>query len=514
MSVPRNFDSLIFFMLFCYSVNAALSDAFGFPNILKLPFLLCSIVVFIWSFYSKQSPIYQLKVIIGFCFLGIEQALFILPFIILPQIISSTKKLSFQIPQLTLLLYLIYCLALIFVYTIIDVSFFTPILWYLIIGGQLILFLHYYRYQYDTQDIIKTLSFFKKLILFQLFCLATQSVLHLSFYPGDLWSGSFHDANKAGFFLSLLLLYYLVPPFLLKTQSLFKRKSYKSLTVFAIALAVILCDAKILTAITLMSSILYIILSVFSQLFNRRSQTSTNKTILTVFLISLSSLFVLSLLNLYLNRISKGQINNIFEISSAYTGSTLNETSAEMVIGTNTKAVLYHRVYSQWANDSQLTWFFGAGPGRFDSRTSNILAYDILYKDEGQFRLPSIIPPYSSYWVKKYMSDVWTKEISEASRWRSANLSFPFAGLIAIKAETGLIGLVLFHLFIFSCIYSLKKKLDTFDIPTIQNWIIVISIFWLSLPFQMLIDNIQEKPQIMLPMLLLTTILLKTKMSV
>ncbi|WP_299455626.1 hypothetical protein [uncultured Microscilla sp.] len=513
LSIPRNFDSLIFLMLFCYSINATLVDVVGFPNIFKPLFLLCSVTILTWSLYSHKPPIYQLKVIIGFCFLGIEQTLFILPLIILPQMMRSTKKLSFQIPHLILLLYLTYCLVLMLFYTIIDFSFFTPILWYLITGGQLILFLHYYRYQYDSQDLIEILSFFKKLILLQVIFLAAQLVIHRSFYPGDLWSGSFHDADKAGFFLLLLLIYYIIPPFLLKNQSLLKLKSRKGVVVLAMALAVLLCDAKILSAITIVSSVLYVILTVFSQLFNRHTQTSTNKTTLTTLLIFMSSFFVLSILNLYLNRISAGQINNIFEITSTYTGSTLKEASKKVLAGTNTKAVLYHRTYSQWARDNPFTWFFGAGPGRFDSRTSNILAYDILYKDENQFRLPSVIPPYSSYWVKKYMNDVWTKEISEAARWRSANLSFPFAGLIAIKAETGLVGLVLFHLFIFSCIYFLKKKLDASNTPIIQNWTIIISIFWLSLPLQMLIDNIQEKPQIMLPMLLLTTIILKTNMS-
>ena len=261
-------------------------------------------------------------------------------------------------------------------------------------------------------------------------------------------------------------------------------------------------------AITSIGTIIYITILVFSQLFSKIRQTSFDKTILSIFLIIVCSSFAIGIVNYYLSKLSSGGVTNVINVFNFYSKSSINTHYNGVV---NAKAVLYQRTYKQWYKDDKLSWFFGAGPGRFNGRASNMLAYDVLYKEKGQFKLPKKIPPYSSYWVKKYMGDLWTKESAEAIQWSSANLSFPFAGLIAIKGEMGVIGLILFILFVIANTYALNKKLQTIPELNIQRWIIVLSIFWTSLPLLMIIDNIQEKPQIMLPMLLLTTIILKLK---
>jgi hypothetical protein len=172
------------------------------------------------------------------------------------------------------------------------------------------------------------------------------------------------------------------------------------------------------------------------------------------------------------------------------------------------KVKFFKRVFVDMQSDN-ITWLFGVGPGKLGSRASNTLSYDILYKD-GQ-KIPSFIGPHSSPWAKRIMSDLWTEGISRRMKGISSTLANPFTGIASIKGELGLVGLILFLFVMIVQSLNVLRSTQKFEKYQLQTWGIVLSICWLSIPLLMIIDNYMEKPQIMIPLFLLSCLLVNSK---
>lgn len=105
----------------------------------------------------------------------------------------------------------------------------------------------------------------------------------------------------------------------------------------------------------------------------------------------------------------------------------------------NPKAQLFSRTAKLLGQNSLETWI-GYGPGAFGSRAASIRATDVLYKEEN--RLPSFVPPHTAPAYASVAYDLYTSEILETVKFKSAALTNPFSSLLGIVAEYGLIGTV------------------------------------------------------------------------
>jgi hypothetical protein len=218
----------------------------------------------------------------------------------------------------------------------------------------------------------------------------------------------------------------------------------------------------------------------------------------------LSSGLIVSAANLYLHYISTKKTS----VAATVDRYTIKPDTSGEKYGINGKYIVYKHIYSDLYSDNLDKWFWGIGPGKFGSRTANMMGYDILYKEKGQFKLPEFIPPYSSYEEKKYMKGMWTKQKAEYVKYISSNLSIPVAGWITIKAELGIPGMIFFILLAFILSFYLIKRAGMLANVELRHWALVLGIFWIALLTMMLVDNIQEKPQMMYPMYILSAAVL------
>lgn len=89
--------------------------------------------------------------------------------------------------------------------------------------------------------------------------------------------------------------------------------------------------------------------------------------------------------------------------------------------------------------------FLGFGIGHYGSRIANMFGYDYMYRDANEInRFVSryfdsfILPEYRRY------ASQYSNQIVQEIRWRSAILTYPYSSLMAILAENGIIGFLLF----------------------------------------------------------------------
>lgn len=500
-------DYFLLFLVAAYGVYAPIAAELDIDFPMKFIVAGMAVVILILTTYTS-STLAQVKCLLGVAFIGIEQIMFTIPVILIPQVVVSLirkrgtvlKKWSF----LSLAFFALVIVQLI-VSNAIEFSGYTILFWYLIFGFTFIFFILFSQKQYSYEDVVEIFAFLRKLILLELVVLILQSFIHRDLRPGDHWNGSFLDPDKTGFYITLLLLFYLLPPLLRRDFSIVKLTLPKTVAYVAVlTLFVILCDSKIKSFLTIASVFSLSILCLIIFLVRKSFSISRTKALTLFGVIILSTTIIAATINAYLRYISESQLT----VRSVIGQYTTNPPPGLVAYGVNGKYLLYERVYRDLLREDPLKWVWGEGPGKFNSRTSNMLAYDVLYKDPDQFKLPAYIPPYSSPMVKKYMAGMWTREKAEFITFISANLSFPFAGWITVKGEMGIIGVIGYLLLTVGIAYYLVRSMDGIDDSRLKNWALVLAVFWLSLPLQMLVDNIQEKPQIMYPMLVLTAVLL------
>lgn len=498
-------DNITMAMMLLFGINHTLKTIYHIDFGVKNLFLFISVILLFRTIYFCSIE-NQIKTIISVSFIGSEVTLFILPLVLLPKIIKSVlvnpqQFYKLKTPQLVILFYVAYSVLLIICNNIFDFSFFSIFFWFLISGAGLFIFIYYSQFEYSPSTTGSIFSHFKKIVLFQFVILILQALIHRQFIPRDDWTGSFENSLMLGFYLIMLLFFYILPPMLEHSKNFFRFiLSFKNFVpLLGLCVIIFFNDSKVVILAFVVSLFFYLPVLILLKLKFHLFNISIVKTcFITLFMWLMIPVFYLSA-DYYVRTVSKESIDTILD---KYTGTEKRKDF------TNLKYIMYKRVYVDMFEKDKLKWFFGAGPGKLGSRTSNMLAYDIFYKEKGQFNLPSFIPPYSTQWVKENMADLWTSEVALTSRFRSTTLSFPFAGLVSIKGEMGIIGLFGFLIMLCPFFYYLLKYTSFSEQSEVRRWAMVLSIFWFSLPLHMIFDNIQEKPQIMLPMFLLTAVII------
>ena len=73
----------------------------------------------------------------------------------------------------------------------------------------------------------------------------------------------------------------------------------------------------------------------------------------------------------------------------------------------------------------------------------------------------------------------------------------------------GIVGVIAFLFLVLTIVHYLAFRAGSSGIESEgRELALVLCVFWLSLPLLMVIDNVQEKPQIIYPMILLTAVIL------
>ena len=475
---------------FNYSVNFSIPGI----NIFFFLIILCGLVA---SFYT--GTVYQqIMAVIAFSFFGIDTVLFLCFFIVIPPlifVISERKALKVKLPVLIFTFLGIYVLLISIIGNLMEPFWLSSIMGLATYGGGIILFIYFSLFAYTREKLFNVLSFFRNLIICQLILVWAQFFIDGSYRPGDYGMGSFGNTGKSGLFITLLFVYdFLVPILFSKVdlRFLIKRSPYFLFLVFAL----ILIDAKLIYLSTVIAIVLCF-LGVFATRIMRNRLPVRIILCLSGALITLTIFFPF-FFRFYL----KNFLNETLDLNKIIYMYTKDPEYSQ-------KFTFYKNVYGRMAHEYPATFIFGTGVGKLGSRASNTFASDILYKDPAS-RLPAFIPVYSSSLTKRYMKNLYTKQIYDTMRWRSANLSFPFAGIVSIKAEFGLIGLLLFLAGLYLIVVSLIRRSYSME-NDLKNWGLTFAIFGYTLIILLFFDNYQEMPPVTYPFFILSSMYLCTK---
>ncbi|TAF66238.1 MAG: hypothetical protein EAZ55_06325 [Cytophagales bacterium] len=495
-----------------FGIYIAVVNTFGVGGFVKAIFALLILAILAYAFIF-QKIIQQIQAILLSCFVGIEYTLFLLPIFILINVFTGKENLFFKTknPLLITLIYLYMgiSLFLLFVYSLVDGAWYNSLLWLLISFGTFLCFVYFYQQKYTEAETTHIFQYFEHLIWLQIPILFLQLPIHRSFNPlksNDMWKGSFDDGEKLTFFFVAYLLSYYLPPIIsrhYRFRNLFKLKSLFFLFLSLVLLVYV--DAKLKLGLFFIT-IIIVLFYAFLQYYLVNNKWLSGIKILVVNVLMFISIFGASIgLELYIQTTSGVSTAKFIDFY-------LNPQSDSKSAVRPLKIVLYQRVYYYMYLEDLPVWAIGAGPGRFGSKAANIMATDVLYKEKGQLTLPNFISPYSSYYVKKYMGDIWTAENAMLMTWMSANFTFPFAGWITIKSELGIGGLVIFILILFLFATTLFSRINTFlQSPFLQKWALSLAVLWFALPTLMFFDNIQDQPQYMIPLMTLSALLLNLR---
>lgn len=494
-------DYFLLFFTALYSISQGLQIPY-----FQLVFCLIGFCIFFWVLYFRSVEM-QLKVLLVLSFFDSEYFLFCLPLLILSKIILQqfSGKHVFKVNQTTLMVVILfmYVLSISIVVNFIDFSLFSlcfGLVIFLIILSPLV---YFGFFQYKEDVINRIFLFFKKLILLEGVIVVIQFLNYSNFKPGDWGKGTTGGTDRMGL---LFLLYFLSLVILLlieKKKKLLSFFSIKNLALVVIVFSIVyFLDIKTTFFSILLGGILFLFLVFFKIIINRVKEMSFYKMCIVIFCTLFFLLFMPVLVNRYTSIALKGNYT-LYSQVERYIGKSSEKVSQ--------KFILYNHVYVDMFYDYPLVWTFGTGFGKLGGKASNSLAYDVLHKEYDSKKLPAFIPPYSSQWTKKYMSGLYTKEIVDHIKWVSSMLSMPFAGMITIKAEFGILGLLFWLTIFFYIAYRIFNKSRSFQHMHLRGFGAILAIYCIALLFLMVFDNWQETPQFMLPLILFITMMLNYK---
>lgn len=448
----------------------------------------------------------QIKIFLTFAFLGYEYPLILGSIFFLLAFgakVWKSNKMIVTRPLLFILGIVFYSILLFIVNAYNFFSFSGLMFWAMTFLGPFVLLLYMtqFRLAETVQDTI--FGFFKKSIVIQFPILLAQALNMKTIIPGDWAGGSMLDAHNCGIFIGLYALHLILPKISSSATSAgwfswsFLKKAIPTLCFL------LLTDAKTVYFLLVISFLLFLLIILVKSFYKKYSFLPKGK----IALYTLTGLFSLMLLPYLGQAYVRFAMNNpeadVYEIVGNYLLDDYHSFSEDHI--SNQKAVLYKRVFSSMRQEEELLWWVGTGPGTFGSRAANTLAYDVLYKETQ--KIPSFIPPVSSPWTRKYLGDLMTQDLVEIVLFRSAVLASPVSGIVALKAELGWPGFILFLLAILAFSFSLIPGKGNFLNRANSQ---MISIYWLLLPLLMIFDNYQEKPVITFPLILLTAVLLQS----
>jgi hypothetical protein len=442
----------------------------------------------------------QVITLIAFAFLGYEYPLILATLLFIPAFVIKAwkaKKLIITRPLLLFILLIIYALLIFILNSYLFISFSGLFFWILTFIGPIILLFYLLQFKFTQDETNGILHFFKKSILIQFPIILAQAVIMKSIIPGDWAGGSMLDAHNCGIFIALYGLTLILPGLTQKGKPFPLSSVYFLKKALPALFFLLITDAKTIYLVVLVSLLIFLLFTWLKNTFSKTLILSSRKVFAYLTLLVFSFLLIPILAQAYVRFALDNSEADLTEVVGAYLFDEENTF--------NQKAVWYKRVFSEMKREDERLWWTGTGPGNFGSRAANTLAYDVMYKESQ--KIPSFIPPVSSPWTRKHLGDLMTSELAEMITFHSTFLAAPVSGIVALKAELGWPGLILFCLFTFSMAISLLPSFSTSNFIEARQ---TIAIFWIIFPLLMLFDNYQEKPVITFPLMILSAVLLKT----
>lgn len=482
-----SFDFQLLMVLFFYGIIKGIEYSLGISFGL-LTFAFFGIAVFYLFTKALLSPddTVKAKGLLFVAFVGNDYYFFLIGLVIFIYTFvlkRNVKVTKFNIVIFAFLVYAVILTTINLIYEFFATNF---ILSFLLYSSFITIPFLFSNGKFSTSEMTKVVKFFESLIVLQIGLILIQAIFDFTFKPGDWGRGSLDSTDRAGFFIFLYFLVNIVIRALVEREGVSKTLLKRPLYVAFMFLLIILLDAKLIYLSILVSLMLLLIIIVW---FLKNFAKRINLRSLLLFTVSIV-IFVLVIpyvAEFYSSRILKERRSIISSTEKYFDDPDYSQ-----------KYILYKRTFYEMSKDHPFFSVFGVGMGKFGGKVSNAFAKDVLYKDPDNAIL-TYLPTLSSQWVKKYYEGLYTKEVYDTIRWRSANFSFPFAGLITIKVELGFVGLFFFLVILYSmAMKSLKKYFQITDLY-LRRWLIGFSIYLLTIPILMLFDNYQEFPQIMIP---------------
>ena len=390
-------------------------------------------------------------------FMGAEVGLFMFSSLYVLSCFRNGARSILHKKSIAILVLATYSFCVFLINTLVE---FLPVnyaLWLMIFFGPYTMYYFALGINLSSPEAKRVKCFLIGLVALQILLLVVQGVFAGGFSPGDWAIGTFLDAHKLGFVFLFGIIYFAF-------QFLSKRLVRDSIVFFIIAFFLYMCDAK---AILLSGFLAGIILSILSVLNAKVARNILNKlfaiyVLLTLTLILISYPFSDTFSNAW------GEFSDIY-IYGTYSSS---------------KYQMYGKVWVDMLYSDPFLWLFGVGPGELASKASNMLSADVLWKKEGG--LASLLPVSSSAWTRHYMDGLFGYEVIDRIPHVSAVLVYPFAGFISIKAELGLVGLVIFTYMNFSLLIRGVTGAD-------ENLNKTLVLFGFTLMVSLLFDNYHEQ---------------------
>lgn len=458
---PEQYDiTLIFILLF-----TTLYLSLGYTS---TPAIALQLVIISKSMLFTKQANQSAKEIITALFISPEPALFlILPLYLLRILLTAQsrnpRKTNFDTTS-KLFISLLTLSFFLFLYNLISEGLLLNYIFWLCTFGSALAIYFYGREissRVPLKDIIRFVSY---CFFVQISLVLVQSIANNSITPGDWAKGTLLDAHRLGIFIIISIVYL--------SLEFFRRPNIKHFSLATLALvAFYVCDAKSILLCSLIALPIYLI--AISPIVGRTGRyfLFPRPFITAVFLLSAYG-FIFFIAD---------PLKNFGNIDTYIVDDLVNS-----------KYVFYNRVWFDIFHDSYLNWLAGTGPGTLGSRAGNILSSDVLYKTSSTLDSWSA----SSLWTRNYMRGLWTEELASSIGNYSAILSYPFSGLLSIKAELGLIGLIIYYTSIFSVSFSLAKSVNYKSPSPIDTLRLTLSISMLIYALLLFFDNYQEQPSV------------------
>lgn len=255
--------------------------------------------------------------------------------------------------------------------------------------------------------------------------------------PGDNYYGSLKDAHEFGVWLLFMITFM---GYHLKSSNSI-RKSITLCTTFACLLMLYLADAKHVVLAYLMGLFLYSILYIIK---------IKKKIIAAIVLFSIVAFYI-----------------GIFTLESPFVKQFIEQNSNgfSIYLYDNNYNYKYHYFYGTISEDlTGIHFLTGYGLGKYGSRGANLFAYNIMYRNQNALNrfIEAHFSPFYINEYKKY-AEVYTDNLVQNIKWRSAVLTYPFSSFLAFIAENGIIGVFCWSI-ITSCLFknSNRKLLFSF----------------------------------------------------
>lgn len=244
--------------------------------------------------------------------------------------------------------------------------------------------------------------------------------------PSDVHYGTFGNAHYLGVICSMMLLV------LLNEAALNRRWiSLESFLGLGLMIAIYLADAKAAVGAGAICVALLLIL--------RRAGTqnrATSSLPLVITLILIVAIIVVGSFLLQTSSFRSYTTSNNFPLSWFF-----NEYVYYDGLGVN-KFNYIAGTLSEMLENGKI--FFGYGLGDYGSRFANLFGYTYTYRPPGALNdlvalyFDSRMLPEYAYYASKYNA-----EVVSVIQWYSAVLSYPFSSVVALMAETGIVGIAL-----------------------------------------------------------------------